>query len=110
MVADSADNIWVSGYTSGTMDGVSLHVAPGESIGLVGRSGSGKSTVLQIVMRFYNITGGSASLDKKNEFADPETIGNKCPRFRWHRSVANCNRFAIATGRFRKDLPCVETG
>ena len=56
-------------YGSDTMDGVSLHVAPGESIGLVGRSGSGKSTVLQIVMRFYEITGGSASLDKK-EFAD----------------------------------------
>jgi len=57
-------------YESDTMDGVSLHVAPGESIGLVGRSGSGKSTVLQIVMRFYDITGGSASLDKKYEFAD----------------------------------------
>ena len=30
---------------------------------------SGKSTVLQIVMRFYNITGGSATLDSK-EFSD----------------------------------------
>jgi len=57
-------------YASDTMDGVSLHVAPGESIGLVGRSGSGKSTVLQIVMRFYDITGGSALLDKNKEFTD----------------------------------------
>jgi len=50
-------------------DGVSLTVAQKESIGLVGRSGSGKSTILQIVMRFYESTGGSASLDGK-EFSD----------------------------------------
>lgn len=42
---------------------LSLDVAQNESIGLVGRSGSGKSTILQIVMRFYEITGGSAQLD-----------------------------------------------
>eukprot|EP01082_Thalassiosira_pseudonana_P012541 g11433.t1.1.5e17418b g11433 g11433.t1 contig5:842324-846534(+) len=42
---------------------LSLDVAQKESIGLVGRSGSGKSTILQIVMRFYEITGGSAQLD-----------------------------------------------
>lgn len=42
---------------------LSVDVAQKESIGLVGRSGSGKSTILQIVMRFYEITGGSAQLD-----------------------------------------------
>lgn len=42
---------------------LSLSVASKESIGLVGRSGSGKSTILQIVMRFYEIMGGSATLD-----------------------------------------------
>jgi len=50
-------------YESPERDGVNLSVAPKESIGLVGRSGSGKSTILQIVMRFYETTGGSASLD-----------------------------------------------
>ncbi|KAL3780127.1 hypothetical protein HJC23_001316 [Cyclotella cryptica] len=44
---------------------MSLDVAQGESIGLVGRSGSGKSTILQILLRFYEITGGSAKLDGK---------------------------------------------
>ena len=42
---------------------LSLSVASKESIGLVGRSGSGKSTILQIVMRFYETTEGSAKLD-----------------------------------------------
>ena len=50
-------------------DGVSLSVSQKESIGLVGRSGSGKSTILQIVMRFYENTGGSASLDGR-EFSE----------------------------------------
>jgi len=56
-------------YKSPKQDAVNLSVAQKESIGLVGRSGSGKSTILQIVMRFYEITGGSASLDGR-EFSD----------------------------------------
>lgn len=56
-------------YKSEARDGVNLSVAQKESIGLVGRSGSGKSTILQIVMRFYEITGGSATLDGR-QFSD----------------------------------------
>lgn len=56
-------------YHSPEMNGVSLSVAAKESIGLVGRSGSGKSTILQIIMRFYEATGGSAALDGR-EFSD----------------------------------------
>lgn len=56
-------------YKSPERDGVNLSVDRKESIGLVGRSGSGKSTILQIVMRFYDITGGSAALDGR-EFSE----------------------------------------
>lgn len=56
-------------YRSPEHDGINLAVAQKESIGLVGRSGSGKSTILQIVMRFYESTGGSATLDGR-EFSD----------------------------------------
>ena len=56
-------------YKSGARDGVTLSVSSQESVGFVGRSGSGKSTILQIVMRFYEITGGSAALDG-HEFSD----------------------------------------
>ncbi len=56
-------------YKSPEMNGVNLCVAKKESIGLVGRSGCGKSTILQLVMRFYEISGGSATLDER-EFRD----------------------------------------
>ncbi|MBV9734962.1 MAG: ABC transporter ATP-binding protein [Acidisphaera sp.] len=44
----------------------SLRVAPGERIGLVGRSGSGKSTVLTLLQRFRDVQGGRILLDGQN--------------------------------------------
>ena len=43
--------------------GVSFSIAPGETLALVGRSGSGKSTVANLIPRFYNPTGGEICLD-----------------------------------------------
>jgi subfamily B ATP-binding cassette protein MsbA len=42
---------------------VSLHAARGETIALVGPSGGGKSTILNLIPRFYDVTGGVVSLD-----------------------------------------------
>ena len=41
-----------------TLNGINLHVAPGETIALVGPSGGGKSTILSLLPRFYDVTGG----------------------------------------------------
>src|SRR5918999_5032739 len=43
--------------------GVSFQVQPGELIGLVGASGGGKSTVVNLVARFYDVTGGVVRVD-----------------------------------------------
>ena len=43
--------------------GLDLDVAPGEKIGLVGTSGAGKSTLLMLIPRFYDLTGGTLSID-----------------------------------------------
>ncbi|HEY9226046.1 MAG TPA: ABC transporter ATP-binding protein, partial [Gemmatimonadaceae bacterium] len=43
--------------------GVSFEVKPGELIGLVGASGGGKSTVVNLVARFYDATGGVVRID-----------------------------------------------
>ncbi len=42
---------------------VSFDVAPGESIALVGPTGAGKSTIINLLSRFYNLTGGSLTID-----------------------------------------------
>jgi subfamily B ATP-binding cassette protein MsbA len=43
--------------------GVSFRVDPGQTIAIVGRSGSGKSTIVNLLPRFYDVTGGQVLLD-----------------------------------------------
>ncbi|CAG1006137.1 Putative multidrug export ATP-binding/permease protein [Burkholderiales bacterium] len=45
------------------IDDLSLHIRPGEKIGLVGRSGAGKSTVVNLLLRFYDTEGGRILVD-----------------------------------------------
>jgi ATP-binding cassette subfamily B protein len=45
------------------LNGVSLHVSPGETVALVGPSGAGKTTILQLLMRFYDPQSGQITLD-----------------------------------------------
>ena len=40
-----------------------LHVAPGETVALVGRTGAGKSTVARLLTRFYDVKHGSVQID-----------------------------------------------
>jgi len=45
------------------IDGLNLHIRPGEKIGLVGRSGAGKSTVVNLMLRFHDLAGGRILID-----------------------------------------------
>jgi ATP-binding cassette subfamily B multidrug efflux pump len=45
------------------LDDLSLTVRPGEKIGLVGRSGAGKSTIVNLLLRFYDTEGGRILID-----------------------------------------------
>jgi ATP-binding cassette subfamily B multidrug efflux pump len=51
------------GRETGVLEGFSLTVRPGEKIGLVGRSGAGKSTVVNLLLRFFDLEGGRILID-----------------------------------------------
>ena len=45
------------------LKGVSFRAEPGETIALVGATGSGKSTIVNLLLRFYDVTGGAVRVD-----------------------------------------------
>ncbi|MET9776424.1 ABC transporter ATP-binding protein [Streptomyces sp. NPDC006367] len=45
------------------LDGVDLHIRPGESMALVGATGSGKTTLTALIPRLHEVTGGRITLD-----------------------------------------------
>jgi ATP-binding cassette subfamily B multidrug efflux pump len=63
-------NVWFA-YTGGGAPGetdwvlrdVSFHVAPGQTLAIVGHTGAGKTTLIQLLLRFYEIQRGEILLD-----------------------------------------------
>ena len=55
-------------YGDGTqvLDHVSLHIAPGETVALVGESGGGKTTMCHLIPRFYDVSGGRITVDDQD--------------------------------------------
>lgn len=51
------------GRTGGVIEGLDLHVRPGEKIGLVGPSGAGKTTLMNLLLRLYDLEGGRILID-----------------------------------------------
>jgi ATP-binding cassette subfamily B multidrug efflux pump len=48
------------------IDNLNLHIRPGEKIGLVGRSGAGKSTIVNLLLRFYDVQQGRVLIDDQD--------------------------------------------
>jgi ATP-binding cassette, subfamily B, multidrug efflux pump len=42
---------------------INLHVKPGQTIALVGATGAGKSTIINLILRFYDVTDGTVKID-----------------------------------------------
>jgi ATP-binding cassette subfamily B multidrug efflux pump len=51
------------GREAGVLQDFNLTIQPGEKIGLVGRSGAGKSTVVNLLLRFFHLEGGAILID-----------------------------------------------
>ncbi|MEH2025825.1 ABC transporter ATP-binding protein [Nostoc sp.] len=45
------------------LKGVNLHAYPGQMVALVGQTGSGKSTIINLILRFYDVSGGAVKID-----------------------------------------------
>jgi ATP-binding cassette subfamily B multidrug efflux pump len=51
------------GKGSGVLEDLNLEVKPGEKLGLVGKSGAGKTTLVNLLLRFYDLEGGVITID-----------------------------------------------
>jgi ABC-type multidrug transport system fused ATPase/permease subunit len=45
------------------LDDISFTIEAGQSVGIVGQTGSGKSTIMRLLYRFYDITSGRITID-----------------------------------------------
>ena len=60
------ENVSFSYQDQPTLHGVTLDALPGQTIALVGSTGAGKTTVLSLLARFYEVTSGEISIDGIN--------------------------------------------
>ncbi|MEZ4714682.1 MAG: ABC transporter ATP-binding protein [Caldilineaceae bacterium] len=63
---DVADRITADGARGGVLQDLSFHIRPGETAALVGATGAGKSTVVKLLLRFYDVLGGRILLDGRD--------------------------------------------
>jgi ATP-binding cassette, subfamily B, bacterial len=91
-------------------DGLSIEIAAGERVGLVGRSGSGKTTFVKLVQRLYDVSGGRILIDGQNiEMATQQSLRSQIAIVQqdpvlFHRSLAE----NIAYGRPGASMTAIE--
>ncbi|WP_269390137.1 ABC transporter ATP-binding protein [Hoeflea alexandrii] len=62
------------------VDGISFDIMPGETLGLVGESGCGKSTVGRSILRLYDVTGGTVEINGSEiAHVDRDSLRSKRP-------------------------------
>ena len=80
------------GYSSDKilMKDISFTAQPGQKIAVVGATGAGKTTLINLLMRFYEINGGVITIDGTTVSLHKSFCGNQAP---WHFSRERRSRF-----------------
>jgi ATP-binding cassette subfamily B protein len=60
---EGADGRSADAATPAVLRGVDLEIEPGQSVAIVGATGSGKSTIARLLPRFYDVTSGRITID-----------------------------------------------
>ena len=68
------------GKDTGVIDDISLAVKPGEKVGLVGRSGAGKTTLTNVLLRFYDLEAGKILIDGQDISMVTQDAHRRCCR------------------------------
>jgi ATP-binding cassette subfamily B protein len=63
VVFDHVEFRYARGRDESVLRDLSFRVAPGETIGIAGPTGAGKSTLIKLLLRYYDVTGGAVRLD-----------------------------------------------
>ena len=63
IVFDQVEFTYPSRPDSVILDAIDIKIKKGEKVAIVGQSGGGKSTLIKLLMRFYDVQGGSISVD-----------------------------------------------
>jgi ATP-binding cassette, subfamily B, bacterial len=98
------------GHRAPLYDGLSVDIRAGERVGLVGRSGSGKTTFVKLIQRLYDVSGGRILIDGQDiARATQQSLRSQIAIVQqepilFHRSLAE----NIAYGRPGADLAAVE--
>ncbi|MGG3469213.1 ABC transporter ATP-binding protein [Neobacillus pocheonensis] len=67
-----------SAYGEPILRKINLSILPGETVGIIGSTGSGKSTLVGLIPRFYDVTTGAIKVDGKNiDEINPKTLREK---------------------------------
>ena len=95
---------------------LNVRIAPGERIGLVGHSGSGKTTFVKLIQRLYDVTEGRVMIDGQNvAHATQESLRSQIAIVQqepilFHRSLAENISYARPEATLGEDRACGATG
>lgn len=62
------------GAAAASLEDISFHAAPGQTIGIIGGTGSGKSTLVNLIPRFYDVQKGRVTVDGEDVRAYDENV------------------------------------